>query len=185
MPALFVGHGSPMNAIEDNAFTHGWQSAAQAIAKPKAILCVSAHWETRGVGVCSAALPETIHDFGGFPQALFDVRYPAPGDPPLAQRVVALVKSLQIQATTQWGLDHGDATRIGARCTACTGIDSRPVVACPHIAGHQPESFARNPTSTHCPRWIVDGSLHSVPICAQPAIAGTVAKSASALMIGR
>jgi len=107
MPALFVGHGSPMNAIEENEFTRGWQAAAQAIAKPKAILCVSAHWETRGVGVCSATQPETIHDFGGFPQALFDVRYPAPGDPALAQRVVALVKGLQIQATPQWGLDHG------------------------------------------------------------------------------
>jgi 4,5-DOPA dioxygenase extradiol len=107
MPALFVGHGSPMNAIEENEFTRGWQAAAQAIAKPKAILCISAHWETRGVGVCSATQPETIHDFGGFPQALFDVRYPAPGDPALAQRVVALVKGLQIQATPQWGLDHG------------------------------------------------------------------------------
>jgi len=107
MPALFVGHGSPMNAIEDNAFTRGWQAAAQSIAKPKAILCISAHWETRGVGVCAATQPETIHDFGGFPQALFDVRYPAPGDPALAQRVTAIVKSVQIQTTTQWGLDHG------------------------------------------------------------------------------
>ena len=107
MPAVFVGHGSPMNAIEDNAFTRGWQAAAQAIAKPKAILCISAHWETRGVGVCSATHPETIHDFGGFPQALFDVRYPAPGDPVLAQRVAAIVTGVQIQTTTQWGLDHG------------------------------------------------------------------------------
>ncbi len=107
MPALFVGHGSPMNAIEDNAFTRGWQAAAQAIPKPKSILCISAHWETRGVGVCSATQPETIHDFGGFPQALFDVRYPAPGDPALAQRVSAIVKGVQIQPTTQWGLDHG------------------------------------------------------------------------------
>jgi len=107
MPALFVGHGSPMNAIEENAFTRGWQAVAQAIAQPKAILCISAHWETRGVGVCSATQPETIHDFGGFPQALFDVRYPAPGDPALAQRVADLVKGVQVQATTQWGLDHG------------------------------------------------------------------------------
>ena len=107
MPALFVGHGSPMNAIEDNAFTRGWQAVAQAIAKPKAILCVSAHWETRGVGVCSATQPETIHDFGGFPQALFDVRYPAPGDPALAHRVAAMVKSVSVQVTPEWGLDHG------------------------------------------------------------------------------
>ena len=107
MPALFVGHGSPMNAIEENAFTRGWQAVARTIAKPKAILCISAHWETHGVGVCAAAQPETIHDFGGFPQALFDVRYPAPGDPALAQRVAAIVKGVQIQTTTQWGLDHG------------------------------------------------------------------------------
>jgi len=107
MPALFVGHGSPMNAIEENMFTLGWRECARAIPKPKAILCVSAHWETRGVGVCSAPQPETIHDFYGFPQPLFDVRYPAPGDPVLAQRVAALVRSVQIQPTPKWGLDHG------------------------------------------------------------------------------
>lgn len=107
MPALFIGHGSPMNALEDNEFTRGWQDAARRLPKPEAILCVSAHWETRGVGVCSAAQPETIHDFGGFPQALFDVRYPASGDPALAQRVAAIVKSVQVHVTPQWGLDHG------------------------------------------------------------------------------
>lgn len=107
MPTLFVGHGSPMNALEDNAFTRGWQDAARRMPRPKAILCVSAHWETRGVGVCSAERPETIHDFYGFPQALFDVRYPAPGDPALARRVAELVRSVQVQQTPQWGLDHG------------------------------------------------------------------------------
>ncbi len=107
MPVLFVGHGSPMNAIEENLFTRGWRNVAQAMAKPRAILCVSAHWETRGVGMCSAERPETIHDFGGFPQALFDVRYPAPGDPALAKRVAALVKGVQIHVTSEWGLDHG------------------------------------------------------------------------------
>jgi 4,5-DOPA dioxygenase extradiol len=107
MPVLFVGHGSPMNAIEENSFTRGWRAVAQSITKPKAILCVSAHWETRGVGVCSAEQPETIHDFGGFPQALFDVRYPAPGDPPLARRVATLVEGVQVQVTSDWGLDHG------------------------------------------------------------------------------
>lgn len=107
MPVLFIGHGSPMNALEDNVFTRGWREAARRIAKPKSILCVSAHWETRGVGVCSIEHPETIHDFYGFPQALFDVRYPAPGDPALAQRVAEMVQSVQIQPTLQWGLDHG------------------------------------------------------------------------------
>jgi len=107
LPALFIGHGSPMNAIERNSWTHGWREMAQSIAKPTAILCISAHWETRGVGVCAAEQPETIHDFGGFPQALFDVRYPAPGDPALARRVATLVKDVQVHVTTEWGLDHG------------------------------------------------------------------------------
>ena len=107
MPVLFVGHGSPMNAIEDNDVTHGWRDAAARLPKPKAILCVSAHWETRGVFVCSNPRPETIHDFHGFPKALFDVRYPASGDPALAQRVVDLVHGSPVQMTTDWGLDHG------------------------------------------------------------------------------
>ena len=107
MPTLFVGHGSPMNALEDNAFTRGWQEAVQRIRKPRAILCVSAHWESRGVYVSSAQKPETIHDFYGFPQPLFDVRYPAPGDPTLAQRVTQLIKSAQVHTTAEYGLDHG------------------------------------------------------------------------------
>ena len=107
MPALFVGHGSPMNALEDNAFTRGWQEAARRIPRPRVILCVSAHWESRGVYVSSAQKPETIHDFYGFPQTLFDVRYPAPGDPALAQRVTQLIKSAQVHTTNEYGLDHG------------------------------------------------------------------------------
>lgn len=107
MPALFVGHGSPMNALEDNAFTRGWQDTARRIGKPKAIVCISAHWETRGVAVGAADHPETIHDFYGFPQALFDVRYPAPGDPWLAQRIAGLAKSTSIQLDANHGLDHG------------------------------------------------------------------------------
>lgn len=107
MPALFVGHGSPMNAIEDNAFTRGWRAVAADMPKPKAILCVSAHWESRGVFVCAAPRPRTIHDFHGFPQALFDVRYPAPGDLALAQRIAGLVKNVSVNPTSEWGLDHG------------------------------------------------------------------------------
>ena len=107
MPALFVGHGSPMNAIESNGFTRGWQALAARMPRPKAILCVSAHWESRGVFVCDAPQPQTIHDFYGFPQALFDVRYPAPGDPALAQRIAGLVKSAKVHTTSEWGLDHG------------------------------------------------------------------------------
>ena len=107
MPVLFVGHGSPMNALEDNAFTRGWRAAAQRLPPPRAILCVSAHWETRGVWTCASAQPETIHDFYGFPPALFAVRYPAPGDPALAERVAQLVKTTEVRTTPEWGLDHG------------------------------------------------------------------------------
>ena len=107
LPALFIGHGSPMNALEDNAFTRGWQDAARRIPRPRAILCISAHWETRGVGVTAMTAPETIHDFYGFPQPLFDVRYAAPGDPALADRIAQMIKSAKVHPVTDWGLDHG------------------------------------------------------------------------------
>jgi 4,5-DOPA dioxygenase extradiol len=107
MPALFIGHGSPMNAIEDNAFTRGWRDTAARIPKPRAILCISAHWETRGVGVTGDASPPTIHDFYGFPQALFDVRYPAPGDPALAGEITQMIKSAKVHLDAGRGLDHG------------------------------------------------------------------------------
>jgi 4,5-DOPA dioxygenase extradiol len=107
MPVLFVGHGNPMNAIERNEFHLGWAAVARRLPRPKAILCVSAHWETRGARVTASATPETIHDFYGFPKALFDVRYPAPGDPELAARVATLVTSEPVQLDPGRGLDHG------------------------------------------------------------------------------
>ncbi len=107
VPALFIGHGSPMNAIEDNAITRSWREVAARMPKPRAVLCVSAHWESRGVFACAATKPKTIHDFYGFPQALFDVQYPAPGAPALARRVADVVKSVQVHETEEWGLDHG------------------------------------------------------------------------------
>ena len=107
MPALFIGHGSPMNAIEDNTITRGWRDVAARLPQPRAILCVSAHWESRGVFACAAAKPKTIHDFYGFPQALFDVQYLAPGAPALARRIGEIVKSVQVHGTDEWGLDHG------------------------------------------------------------------------------
>jgi 4,5-DOPA dioxygenase extradiol len=107
MPALFLGHGSPMNAIEDNAWRQGWTLAGLDLPRPKAILIISAHWETRGVAVTAGTAPATIHDFFGFPQALFDVRYPAPGDPALARRVAELLSPESVALDPERGFDHG------------------------------------------------------------------------------
>jgi len=102
-PALFFGHGSPMNAL-GGPFAEGWRQLGQEVGKPKGVVMVSAHWETRGLGVTSMIRPETIHDFGGFPDELHAIQYPAPGSPELAARVAELTGAIQTQ---QWGLDHG------------------------------------------------------------------------------
>jgi 4,5-DOPA dioxygenase extradiol len=107
MPVLFIGHGSPMNALDDNEFTSEWGRVASRLPRPKAILCVSAHWLTRGTLVTAMAKPPTIHDFGGFPEELFAVRYPAPGDPALAEAARLAIKGTQVLADQDWGLDHG------------------------------------------------------------------------------
>jgi len=107
MPALFLGHGSPMNAIEDNEFVKGFREVAKEIEKPNAILCISAHWETKGTFVTAMQNPKTIHDFGGFPQALFDVQYPAPGNPELAIQTKEIVTKTEVGLDEKWGLDHG------------------------------------------------------------------------------
>src|SRR5262245_45056711 len=107
LPAVFVGHGSPMNAIEDSAFRRGWSELGRAIPRPEAILCVSAHWETRGVSLSGAETPPTIHDFYGFPPELFAVRYPAPGAPALARRVAATLHDFGADVDPVRGLDHG------------------------------------------------------------------------------
>jgi 4,5-DOPA dioxygenase extradiol len=107
MPVLFLGHGSPMNAIEDNGFRRSWEALGKRLRRPKSILCVSAHWETRVVYVTGSELPETIHDFNGFPRALFDVRYPAPGSPELARRVADLLDPVRVHIDPNRGLDHG------------------------------------------------------------------------------
>ena len=107
MPVLFIGHGSPMNAIEENEFVDGWREAEKSLPKPKAILCVSAHWETTGTSVTAMRKPETIHDFGGFPQELFEVQYPAPGSPELANEVRSIITKSEVGLDEKWGLDHG------------------------------------------------------------------------------
>ena len=107
MPVLFVGHGNPMNAIERNEFSRSWNELGRDLPRPKAVLCISAHWETRGVHVTATERPETIHDFYGFPKALFDVRYPAPGDPVLARRVAGLISAVKVRLDPGRGLDHG------------------------------------------------------------------------------
>lgn len=107
MPVLFVGHGSPMNAIEDNEFSRKWHKIAQEIPTPVAVLCISAHWLTRGSFVTAASEVRTIHDFGGFPQELFNVQYPAPGFPALAEETKKLVNSTNVGLDHDWGFDHG------------------------------------------------------------------------------
>ncbi|MFY0654644.1 MAG: 4,5-DOPA dioxygenase extradiol [Cyclobacteriaceae bacterium] len=107
MPLLFLGHGSPMNAIEENEFVMGFRNIGKEIQKPKAILCISAHWETKGTYVTAMETPRTIHDFGGFPQELFNVQYPAPGSPDLANKTKSIVKKTEIGLDDKWGLDHG------------------------------------------------------------------------------
>ena len=107
MPVLFIGHGSPMNGIEDNEFSQRWAQMANEIPAPKAVLVVSAHWFTRGTHITAMEFPETIHDFGGFPQALFEVQYPAPGNPELAKDTANLIHSTDIGLAHDWGLDHG------------------------------------------------------------------------------
>lgn len=110
MPVLFIGHGSPMNGIEDNEFSQRWAQMGKEIPKPAAVLVVSAHWMSKGTRITAMDYPKTIHDFGGFPQALFDVQYAAPGNPALAKEAATLVKSTQIELDHDWGLDHGTWT---------------------------------------------------------------------------
>ncbi|MFN2528944.1 MAG: 4,5-DOPA dioxygenase extradiol [Candidatus Baltobacteraceae bacterium] len=107
MPAVFIGHGSPMNAITDTPFSRVWRTLGKQLARPSAILAISAHWYIDRTAVTAHPHPPTIHDFYGFPKALHDVRYPAPGDPALADDVINLLKPLAVEADLSWGLDHG------------------------------------------------------------------------------
>lgn len=110
LPVLFIGHGSPMNGIQDNEFSRTWSRFGKEIPKPKAVLVVSAHWLTNGTHITAMPQPKTIHDFGGFPQALFDVQYPAKGHPELAKFTTSLITSTKVGLDHDWGLDHGTWT---------------------------------------------------------------------------
>lgn len=112
MPVLFIGHGSPMNGIEDNEFSNRWKVMAKEIPVPAAVLVVSAHWFTKGTKITAMDFPKTIHDFGGFPQELFDVQYAPPGNPILAKETAALLHSAHVGLDHDWGLDHGTWTVI-------------------------------------------------------------------------
>jgi 4,5-DOPA dioxygenase extradiol len=107
MPVIFFGHGNPMNALLDNDYTKGWAAIGTEIPQPKAVLCVSAHWYLPATLVTRMSTPRTIHDFGGFPRELYEVQYPAPGDPELAKRVQALLAPMSVVGDMQWGIDHG------------------------------------------------------------------------------
>ena len=107
LPSIFFGHGNPMNAVMTNGYTQGWRRIGQQITRPKAILSISAHWFVPGTGVTLSTAPRTIHDFGGFPRELYQVQYPAPGDPDLAIRVQKLLLPLPVTLDNSWGLDHG------------------------------------------------------------------------------
>src|ERR1044071_624738 len=107
MPAIFFGHGNPLNALLDNDYTRGWATLGTNVPRPGAVLCVSAHWYLPATLVTAMAAPRTIHDFGGFPRELYEIEYPAPGDPDLARRVQTLLAPTRVGLDSQWGLDHG------------------------------------------------------------------------------
>jgi 4,5-DOPA dioxygenase extradiol len=107
LPALFLGHGNPMNALEDNAWTRTWRALGTSLPRPEAILCISAHWYVPATAVTAMPRPRTIHDFGGFPRALHEVQYPAPGAPELAARVARILDPIAVELNGTWGLDHG------------------------------------------------------------------------------
>jgi 4,5-DOPA dioxygenase extradiol len=107
MPAIFFGHGNPLNALARNAYTEGWSAIGKSTPRPTAVLCISAHWFVPGTAATAMAAPRTIHDFGGFPRELYEVEYPAPGSPELAQRVRELLAPASVAMDESWGLDHG------------------------------------------------------------------------------
>jgi 4,5-DOPA dioxygenase extradiol len=110
MPVLFVGHGNPMNVMEDNEFSRAWEAAGKALPKPKAVICISAHWVTRGTMITAMDKPRTIYDFYGFPPEMYEIRYDAPGAPDLAEQVRRIIKNTEVKPDLNWGLDHGTWT---------------------------------------------------------------------------
>jgi 4,5-DOPA dioxygenase extradiol len=107
LPAIFFGHGNPMHALADNRYTRAWRALGEQLPRPRAVLCISAHWYTAGCAVTAMERPQTIHDFGGFPRELFEVEYPAPGEPALAHEIQELLAPAAVASDLEWGLDHG------------------------------------------------------------------------------
>ena len=129
MPAIFFGHGNPMNALASNAWTEGWAATGMSMPRPTAVLSISAHWYLPATLVTAMAAPRTIHDFGGFPRELYEVKYSAPGDPELARRVQSLLAPTTVGLDNHWGLDHGTWSVL---CHAFPHADV-PVVQTPMI----------------------------------------------------
>ena len=119
MPAIFFGHGNPLNALLDNSYTQAWQRIGQQTTKPKAILSISAHWFVPETGATVSTAPRTIHDFGGFPTELYHVQYPAPGDPNLARRVQQMLAPVPVTLDNSWGTRSWDVVRIASRVSRC------------------------------------------------------------------
>jgi 4,5-DOPA dioxygenase extradiol len=148
MPVLFIGHGSPENAIEDNEFTRNWKKIASTIPRPEAILCISAHWIKEGSAITGMEKPRTIHDFYGFPEKLYRVKYDVKGSPEYAKRIKQLVKSVRVELDYEWGLDHG---------TWSVLVNMYPSLAHPTNDHYLPLLYVIGASETEKPQFLNEG----------------------------